>query len=278
MTGSIPAGFRVICLNWNSRGADSAAVQGKEARAAESVWLPPPSGLVLAEGEIHVWRVSLTRTLPSMAQLRQVLSADELARAKRFRFQSDRDRFVACRGTLRRILARYLSVSPGQVGFCYSQHGRPSLDRVHEHSCGIEAVLDFSLAHSGHLALIAVSSGRRVGVDLERLRSDLSLDTIAQSFSQREQDELRGLPAHERHLGFFRCWTRKEAYLKARGEGLVMPLDRFTVSLIPGDPSRLVHVEGEPEEPSRWALVDLAPGAGYVAALAIQHRFDGEVK
>jgi 4'-phosphopantetheinyl transferase len=204
------------------------------------------------------------------------LSADELARAKRLRLPADRHRFIASRGALRQILSGYLNTEAQRLRFRYGPHGKPSLAGPAE-PCPLEQPpLHFSLSHSADLALVAVSRGRRVGVDVERVCADVSSEVVARCFSRREQDELQSLPAHIQHLAFFDCWTRKEAYLKARGEGLSIPLHRFDVSLAPGQPARLLHSAGDPDECSRWSLADLRPGPGFVATLAVETLVDGD--
>lgn len=241
-------------------------------------WSTPPPDLVLASDKVHVWRASLDLTPTAMLELRRTLAADELARAKRFHFTEDRTRFIAARGALRDILARYLGTEANQVSFRYSPHGKPALAPL---GAGLAAgsqrggqpkpPLHFNLSHAGDLALVAIARGRQVGVDIESTRPDIAHDLItARSFSPREQARLRALPIHLKAQGFLNCWTRKEAYIKARGEGLSLPLDQFDVSLTPGEPARLLHVEGDAEEASRWTLAELAPGPGYVAALAVE--------
>jgi 4'-phosphopantetheinyl transferase len=202
--------------------------------------------------------------------MERLLSADEAQRAARYGFARDRRRFVVARATLRILLGRYLNLEPGRVRFCYGTHGKPALDAL---QC--EGDLRFSLAHSEDLALYAIASGREVGVDLEWVRPLADLRQIAETFfSARERAALFELEPAHRPEAFYACWTRKEAYLKARGEGLALPLDQFDVSLAPGEPARLLGVRGDPRERQRWSLHALAPAAGCVAALAVEgHRW-----
>ena len=240
-------------------------------------WQAPPAELHLKRDDVHVWRVNLTLApLPYLA-LRQTLSADELARAKRFVREGDRQHFIVARGALRDIVARYLRAQPGQIRFRYDAHGKPSLEESCGATQGSASELQFNLSHTDGLALVAIASGRRVGVDAERIRSGISQDMIARSFSPQEQQVLRSLPAHLQALGFFNCWTRKEAYLKARGEGLTLSMDSFDVSLDPGAPVRLLNVRGDADEPARWMIVELPPGPGHVAALAAERLLEGEL-
>ena len=230
------------------------------------MWAPPPDNLILNDDEVHVWRAALDLTVSQVQHLKQTLSPDELARAARFRFPKDRDHFIVARGVLRTILGRYLGLEPSRLRFCYSPYGKPSLDR----ECGGDS-LCFNLSHSHGLALFAVTRDRELGVDIEYLRRDLADEGIAQRFfSPPEVAALSALPTGVRGVAFFNCWTRKEAYIKARGEGLSFPLDQFDVSLAPGEPAALLRTEGDPQEASRWSLVALSPGADYVAALVVR--------
>lgn len=232
----------------------------------DTLWLSPPAGLALEDDDVHVWRADLDQPEPFIRQLAGALSDDERERADRFRFDVHRNHFIVGRGLLREILGRYLNLEPGRLQFCYGQQGKPGL----LNSDG-DPGLRFNLAHSGQLALCAVTRNREIGVDLEYVRPVLDMDLVAErNFSPRENSVLQALPASERQLAFFNCWTRKEAYIKAIGEGLSRPLDQFDVSLAPGEPARLLWVAGNPQEASCWSLRELAVAAGYVAALAVE--------
>ena len=231
-------------------------------------WVLPPADLALSNDDVHVWRVWLDLAVSSVRHLRFTLAPDELRRADRYHFETDRRRFIIARGVLRAILSRYLHQAPGQLQFGSNPYGKPTL--LHPSA---PDRLRFNVSHSDGLALIAIAAGREVGVDLERVRVDFACERIAeQFFSPREITALRALPAALRREALFTCWTRKEAYIKARGEGLSLPLDRFDVSLAPDLPAALLDVEGDPHEASRWSLRALHPGAGYVAALAVEGR------
>jgi 4'-phosphopantetheinyl transferase len=235
---------------------------------SETVWFPPPADLALPGDEVHVWRASLDLPASHVQDLQHTLAADELNRAARFHFQRDRRHFIVARGLLRAILGRTLGVAPGQLCFCYSPHAKPALAITP----GQEPV-NFNLSHSGGLVLYALTRRRQIGIDLERIRADLEIEPIAaRFFSRREYTVLRALPGSVRLEAFFNCWTRKEAYIKARGEGLSLPLDRFDVSLVPGEPATLLSTRDDPQEATRWSLRALSPGPGYVAALAVEGR------
>jgi 4'-phosphopantetheinyl transferase len=215
----------------------------------------------LGADEVQVWLADLDR-LPDAA-LAGSLSADERERGRRLRFDRDRRRFVAARGLLRGLLARHLGLEPGRLRFRYGATGKPFL-------AGADGPR-FNVSHSGGLALLAFAWGREVGVDVEQTRPVPEAETIARRyFSAREAAELARLPGSEREAAFFRCWTRKEAFIKATGEGLSRPLDAFDVTLAPGEPARLLRVAGEPEAACRYWLEDLSPGRGYAAALAVE--------
>jgi 4'-phosphopantetheinyl transferase len=198
--------------------------------------------------------------------LAQALSYDEAIRAGRFRFERDRRRFVVARGVLRIILGRYTGFEPSQLRFRYGERGKPYLSA----SFG-SYTLHFNVSHSHELALYAVTRDYEVGVDLEYIRPIPDAEQIAERFfSTRENVALRAIPVDLKYEAFFTCWTRKEAYIKARGEGLSLPLDQFDVSLAPGEPARLLHTRDNPQEARRWSLVDVAPDSQYAGAVAIQ--------
>ena len=229
-------------------------------------WLPPPENLAPETDVVHAWLASLSVKASTVQRLRQLLTADEICRAERFYFPKDRDHFIVARGVLRRILGRYLDTEPSRLRFCYSAYGKPALDAAFG-----GGALRFNVSHSHRAALYGVSRGREVGIDLERIRPDFADDRVAERFfSSREVAALRSLPRSMQRDAFFNCWTRKEAYIKARGEGLSLPLDKFDVSLVPGEPAALLATRGDSLGASRWSLQKLEPGSGYVAALAVE--------
>lgn len=228
----------------------------------DEAWQPPPAKLQLSAGEIHIWRTRLERTDDDVSRLVETLSADERTRAERFIKLKSRRHFIAGRGFLRATLARYLERDPALLSFRYGLHGKPVLAEA--------ADLHFNLSHSADCAILAVTGLQPLGVDVERIRALANWEGIARRFfSDAEVAELAAVLPHQREEAFFNCWTRKEAYVKACGEGLARPLDQFVVSLKPGMPAELAHVEGFPDEPTRWSMQALTPYAGYVACLAI---------
>jgi 4'-phosphopantetheinyl transferase len=228
-------------------------------------WSAAPASVRLAEDEAHVWCASLEQAPPQLKAFLDLLAPDERERAERFHFEKDRHHFIVARGVLRDILSRYLDCSPASVRFSFNVYGKPVLAGEYEH-----AGLRFNLSHSQGVALYALTRAGEVGVDIEFLRDDFaSLEIAERYFSRTEVALLRTLRPELRTNGFFNCWTRKEAYIKALGEGLSHPLDRFAVSLAPGEPARFLSIDDDPQALTRWSLVELHPARGYAAALVL---------
>jgi 4'-phosphopantetheinyl transferase len=197
-----------------------------------------------------------------------LLSQAERERASRFAFARDRRRFVVARARLRRLIAARLQMRPEDVEITCGAHGKPMLGPGCDGSN-----LRFNLSHSGDVALFAICEGRDLGVDVERIRPLSDADDIASRFfSRREYAAYRALPPCDKVAGFFNCWTRKEAFLKAIGSGLDYPLDRFDVSLAPGEPARLFRVEDRYGRSCGWTLHALQPATGIAAALVVQRK------
>jgi 4'-phosphopantetheinyl transferase len=235
---------------------------------AVSPWRSPGEGPILGNDEVHVWRAALDHDPSQVNSLLCTLSEDERARAERFYFEIDRERFIVARGALREILGVYLKRAAKSLSFSYGPHGKPALAQ----DAGGDAI-HFNMSHSHGVALYAVTRGREIGIDLEFIRESLEVDQLAtRFFSQREIATLQGLPVNLRKHAFFLCWTRKEAYIKARGEGLSLPLDQFDVSLIPGEPAALLSTQPDSDEAVRWSLQELTLASSYVAALAVEGR------
>jgi len=215
--------------------------------------------------EVHLWRCSLDLPRGSLDDAYATLAEDEIERARRFKFTRDRRRFVAARSFLRRTLAGYLSVSPRELAFVYGAFGKPGLSSRPD-----DTRVEFNLSHSGEMAILAISRGPTVGVDIEQVIQVSELQKMASRyFSAYENAALNAVPAEARNFAFYCCWTRKEAFLKALGHGLAHPLDAFDVSLDERRP-RLVAVRSDHEAPAEWTLFHLCPAPGYVAALAVK--------
>lgn len=228
-------------------------------------WQEPPAALALPEGEVHVWRAGLDRPAAEMASLAATLSEEEEERADRFYFERDRQRFAAGRAILRMLLGHYLGMAADAVGFEYGPQGKPALAE----GCG-DRSLSFNLSHSHDLALFAFARRRAVGVDVERVRPLSDAAAIARRFfSSREVAALQAARAARQETVFFEIWTRKEAYIKALGEGLSRPLGGFSVAL-GKERAPLGHVEGDAAEAERWRLAPLFLDAEYVAAVAVE--------
>jgi 4'-phosphopantetheinyl transferase len=227
-----------------------------------------PSSVQLASDEVHSWSASLDVPSEISARLYATLTPDERTRSARFRFEHDRWRFIVGRGVLRDLLGRYLQIPPGHIRFVHSAFGKPGLSP--EFGNGLK----FNLSHSAGLALIAIAADSNVGIDLEYIRAQSDYIEIARHFfSAAEVDHLNALPSHLYAEAFFSCWTKKEAYLKACGEGLAIPLNSFSVPLTT-DPAHTpvdLHVALSDIVPARhWSLYTLRPAPGYAGALAIE--------
>jgi 4'-phosphopantetheinyl transferase len=227
-------------------------------RPADPVDVPPP-------GRADAWIVALDG-VPSDEAASADLAPDEIARARRLRFEEDRHRFVASRLALRRILGGCLKTAPRAIVLCAGPFGKPALDPgIH----GTE--IRFNVAHSGALALVAVGHALEVGVDVERHRPLPELEALgARYFSPRERSTLASLPVSRRTAAFFEYWTLKEAYLKACGDGLNRRLDAFDVALNEGSSPRLLEVRDRPGDERLWTLARLRPAEGYAAAVVIE--------
>lgn len=224
-----------------------------------------PGPLPYPEFGVDVWIISLPACFSSAESFRLVLDPNEHSRAERFRQPEDRSRFIAVHGALRMILTSYADVDPGRLRFVFGRHGKPALDPKLD-----SPDIRFNLSHSGDKAAIAVALGREVGIDIERIEPKRTDTAIAERFfSPHELAVLRNLSESEREVGFFACWTRKEAYIKGRGEGLSIPLCDFDVSLVPGEPAALLSSRIDPSDVGRWHLEEVPVEEGYAAAFAV---------
>ena len=222
--------------------------------------------ITLPAGEVHLWHVNLATVAKAEQRWEDILSAEERARAARFHFSRDRQYFTATRALLRTILGGYLDSDAKALRFQYSEKEKPSLTPPQSPNS-----VEFNVSHSGDVALLAFARGRDVGVDVEQLRDNFDHEAISRRFfSEHEQRQLAALAPADRYRGFFRCWTRKEAYIKARGTGLSLPLREFDVSLKPCDLNALLATRPDKGEASNWALQEVSAGDGYVAALCVR--------
>ncbi len=222
--------------------------------------------MTLPSGEIHLWSIPLAGSAAAVGRCVALLSDDEIERMARFRFEIHRRRFALRRGALRTILGWYAHLDARRLRFTVSAHGKPEL-------MSPATSLRFNLSDSDDLALLGVVDGRRIGVDVEQMKDVREMDDIARRhFSVREYSDYAGAPAADRTRCFYNAWTRKEAWLKARGDGLSAGLSGFDVTLRPGRPARLLEVRGEKDEARRWRLRAFSPATGYVAAVAVEGK------
>jgi 4'-phosphopantetheinyl transferase len=235
--------------------------------AAHQTWKPGPVQPAIWQNEVHVWRARLD--VPWSWTFDEALSLDDRTRADRFKFEADRRKFCAARASLRLILSRYLGVKPGRIQFETGEFGKPFLADQNA-----AQGLRFNLSHSHQTALISITRDREVGVDVEFMRSDFVTDEVAAHFfSPAEVEEFRTVAPEFRTGAFFNVWTRKEAYIKARGEGLYCPLDQFDVSVAPNAPAMLLESRVDPADAQRWIFSDIHVGERYAATVAVEKRF-----
>jgi len=231
-----------------------------------------PGAWQLRPDEVHVWCIALDVPPETLARAFESLDSDERARSARFRFEHDRERFVVAHGALRILISRYLETRPERIAYAYNAFGKPELNRE------LGETLKFNLSRSGGLAVVAVTADVEIGVDVERIeRQSDFIDTARFFFSAAEFDHLMARPSHLRPESFFSCWTKKEACLKASGEGLATSPDRITVPFGIDPPRRPTAVSpASSNDGSRrfCSMYTLAPAPGYIGALAIEgtHR------
>lgn len=226
-------------------------------------WLLPSQNISLPAGEVHVWRADFRLQSASVQTLFSRLSPDEQERADKFVFNKDRGRFIISRAALRQILGGYLNVSPEQIRFTCNQYGKPQLDSNDNLIC-------FNASHSQNVGLYAFARGREVGVDVEFINEEFAgLEVAGRFFSPDEIAALNNLPQEQRTAAFFSCWTRKEAFIKAVGQGLSFPLNEFTVSVNPAELKPLLSTN-DLQKARNWSLLTLFPHPGYASALAVE--------
>ena len=226
-----------------------------------------PPELPDPDDEIHLWCFGLDRAPLQVDQLRWCLAQEEAMRAARLRGSVHRRRYIVARATLRILLARYLGADARELRFQYGAHGKPTL--VPAMAPSLRPTLHFNATHSEGFGMIAVSRACVLGIDVERVVDLPDADIVAERyFSLAERDALRRMPPEERSAAFYRCWTRKEAFIKAIGDGLAFPLHRFDVSLAADAPARLLAIDGDAEAAACWSLHSFEPMTGYIAALA----------
>ncbi len=235
---------------------------------SDNDWPCPPQDITLNAHDLHIWRADLDTFAKQNRHFWSLLAPDEQARAHRFRFEGDKHTFVTTRGILRTLLGRYVDLPPQEIQFTYSAHGKPALSPTPSTmNC------QFNVSHTHGVALFAFCQDASVGVDVERIRPLPDAPQIASRFfSPTENQSFLALPAAQRNKAFFNCWTRKEAFIKAVGEGLSYPLDAFNVTLEPGQPARFLQIRGSAAQAANWSLFAFSPAPGYVGATAVPRQ------
>ncbi len=227
-------------------------------------WLPSPDKLSIASEEVHIWQADLNLPWSKIEQLQQTLSPEEQQRADRYRFDRDRQHFIAGRGILRQILSNYVNYNPSKLQFTYSQKGKPSLL-----TDNFPGKLEFNLSHSRGKALYAIACNRKIGIDLEYIRPVEVQNLAKRFFCPAEYHALTQLPKPQQEAAFFHAWTCKEAYLKATGEGIV-GLEQVEVSIHCDRPAKIVKIAGNAQAASSWQIEKISINSGYMAALVMQ--------
>jgi 4'-phosphopantetheinyl transferase len=221
----------------------------------------------LAENQVDIWQIEISGQ-GGVERRRQLLSPDEVQRADAFHFEKHRRRYIAGRAAMRQILSIYTGIPSKELVFAYGEKGKPELAGELK-----RPEIKFNLSNSQDLAILAVTQNLTVGIDIEWINAEFATDEIARRFfAAGEIRRLQALPAAERSNAFFACWTRKEAYIKALGEGLSVPLDSFEVAFGPGVPAALLQVMVNPSEVERWSMYDIAVAQGFRSALIVEGK------
>jgi 4'-phosphopantetheinyl transferase len=219
----------------------------------------------LSPGVVHLWRADLRVAAPTLSALQGVLSKEELQRANRFYFERDRNHFIAGRGILRQLLARYLRQEPAALDFTYTDYGKPELADADN--------LSFNLSHQSHMALYGFSHNSVIGVDVEQLQPDLDWPGLAgQVFAPDEYQIIKQLPEQQQIPAFFRCWTCKEAFIKTDGRGISLPLREFEVEVDPEKPAKIKAVQWDPDLQKKWDIRAFPVGDRFPGAVVLTEK------
>ncbi len=234
-------------------------------------WNLPRKEIVLANNEIHIWLCNLNIPNKNISNLEKILSRKELDKADKFHFPKDRNSFVVSRASLKIILSKYINVEPTAVNFVYNKYGKPFLDIKNDTN------ISFNLSHSGNFCLIGITKNNKIGVDIEKINKDFSSLEIAKNyFSEKEYLALTKLPSNERGKAFFYCWTRKEAFIKAEGKGLSIPLDSFDVT-ISEEEAKITRITNKINIDD-WKLYNIKVNDEYCAAIASSGNIKNIIK
>jgi len=234
----------------------------------QTTWSAAPKDKDLREGEVHVWLANLELEIYSMPKFLRDLSLAERTRAQRLRFDQDRRRFVISKGVLRNLVSKYTDIDPHEIQFSIGPSGKPELaERLQDK----RAPLHFNQAHSGHLGIYAFSKHRLVGVDVEEVRPFPDMDQVASLlFSSHEMVVFQSLGPEEKERAFFSTWTHKEAFVKALGKGLTLPLNHFEIARVHGGLARIVQNHSQPAKPLNWFVNDIQISAQFSAAVCVE--------
>lgn len=215
----------------------------------------------------QVWYCTFSKNEPLLPSFKNLLSADEVNRASRFKFQKDRNSFIITRGVLRTLLGSYLEITPSEIRLEYTSYGKPYL---------FDSALKFNVSHSGDMAVFAFVLDTEVGVDIERVKNDFDVMELARNFFSKEEiAAMEKIPEAQLTRAFYRCWTRKESFIKAEGSGLSFPLDKFAVSLDHDHQASLIQTQWDFKEKENWSLYSFLPQQEYIGALAIRDNLKG---
>lgn len=217
--------------------------------------------------ELHIWFINLNKTIEVIESLKQFLSENEISKASKFRFEKDKNSSIITRGSLRYLSGKYLKMNPENILFKYGNYGKPDFD--------IKTDLKFNVSHSGNLAIIGFVLNNDIGVDIEQLKYDFEvMDIVDNYFSQYEIETLKKLPIEEHTKGFYRCWTRKESFIKAKAKGLSFPLDSFSVDIKSDKKTELLETKWDKNEKDLWRLFSFSPMDNYIGAASVK----GDIK
>ncbi len=226
--------------------------------------------IVLEPSTVHVWNCSFKKNRKNLSEYLKLLSSDEKQRSGRFKFEKDRNCFIITRATLRLLLSIYLKKDAKEIRFDYTSYGKPKLATSEK--------LKFNVSHSVDMAAFAFIEGQEIGVDIEKIKKDFNVLELAQSFfSKTEITALHKLPKEDLERAFFRCWTRKESFIKAEGSGLSFPLNQFAVSVDSDNTALLLETKWNEDEKNEWSLRSFQPAKGYIAAIAVKQQVDNVV-
>lgn len=219
----------------------------------------------LPEKTIHFWCCDFNQNKDKLESHISLLSKDEKIRSGKFKFDKDRECYIISRGILRLLLGSYLDINPKHIKFKYTSYGKPILDFKND--------LKFNISHSGNRAAFAFFKNQEIGVDIEKIKDDFDVLELAQNFfSKKEIEVLERQSKVDLPRAFFRCWTRKESFIKAEGSGLSFPLDKFAVSLENDEEAELLETQWDSKEKDQWQLFSFIPAEGYIAAVAVKQQ------